>query len=341
MHASLPSAITVPAGTTRLAFPIETSLVYGPALVTITAAHGNTEGNAWLTVTPPSGNYVAGLNVTPSFLAGGTTAAATVTLAMPSDEIAGSDVLVASSSPAILAPSSVHIDRHDSSATFTVTAAAVTEPVAVALTATYGGVTQRARMIVAPEGSTIDYTDKYARQLESIYAEAPAVNRVYMIVGSPDVSRGISFVRFKDWNDRDVSAKDIAAWLRPRMSALPGIMAFPSLPASLGASIRSKPVEIVIVNSDEYTDLERVVNNIIAKAQDDVHELQALGHDPLKKTRTTASLSVGLLAIILEDASKANGPDILIALLERATRAISYSVLNPLAEYYFDEQRRA
>jgi multidrug efflux pump len=123
-------------------------------------------------------------------------------------------------------------------------------------------------MIVAPEGSTIDYTDKYARQLESIYAEAPAVNRVYMIVGSPDVSRGISFVRFKDWNDRDVSAKDIAAWLRPRMSALPGIMAFPSLPASLGASIRSKPVEIVIVTSDEYTDLERVVNNIIDKAQD-------------------------------------------------------------------------
>ena len=123
-------------------------------------------------------------------------------------------------------------------------------------------------MIVAPEGSTIDYTDKYARQLENIYAEAPAVNRVYMIVGSPDVSRGISFVRFKDWNDRDVSAKDIAAWLRPRMSALPGIMAFPSLPASLGASIRSKPVEIVIVTSDEYTDLERVVNNIIDKAQD-------------------------------------------------------------------------
>src|SRR5690606_17799947 len=60
----------------------------------------------------------------------------------------------------------------------------------------------------------------------------------------------------------------IADWLRPRMAELAGVMAFPSLPPSLGASIRSQPVEVVIVTSDEYPELDRVVNNIIDKAQD-------------------------------------------------------------------------
>ncbi len=121
---------------------------------------------------------------------------------------------------------------------------------------------------VAPEGSTIDYTDQYARLLEEIYAQAPAVNRYFVITGSPEVSRGRSYIRFRDWSERDVSAQDIADWLRPRMAALPGVMAFPSLPPSLGAGIRSKPVELVIVTSDQYTELEKVVDNIIDKARD-------------------------------------------------------------------------
>src|SRR5690606_34100151 len=75
---------------------------------------------------------------------------------------------------------------------------------------------------VAPEGSTIDYTDRYARMLEEIYSQAPAVNRYFMIAGSPEVSRGRSYVRFVDWDERDISAQEVADWLRPRMAAVRG-----------------------------------------------------------------------------------------------------------------------
>ena len=119
---------------------------------------------------------------------------------------------------------------------------------------------------IAPEGATIDYTDRYARMLEEIYSQAPAVNRYFVIAGSPEVSRGRSYVRLIDWEERDISAQEVADWLRPRMAALPGVMAFPSLPPSLGASIRSKPVEIVIVTSAEYPELERVVERIMDRA---------------------------------------------------------------------------
>ncbi|MDR2164349.1 MAG: efflux RND transporter permease subunit [Zoogloeaceae bacterium] len=115
-----------------------------------------------------------------------------------------------------------------------------------------------------PEGATLDYMDKYARQIEAIYAETPEIERYNIIVGAPILNRGISFGRLADWDQRARPAQEIAEELQPRFAAIPGIQAFPNLPPSLGQSGRSQPVNFVIATSASYAELARVVEDFLA-----------------------------------------------------------------------------
>jgi len=122
-------------------------------------------------------------------------------------------------------------------------------------------------VFVGPEGATIDYTDRYGRQLEQIYAKTADSERYFVVSGNPVVSQGISFLGLTDWDERDRKSMDIQRELAPKLFALPGVMAFPILPQSLGQSPRAKPVEVVIVSSSTYEELEKVVDRVVAQAQ--------------------------------------------------------------------------
>ena len=108
-----------------------------------------------------------------------------------------------------------------------------------------------------PEGATIDFMARYAGQVEAIFADIPEVDRYLVISGNPTVSQGISFAGFSDWSARERSAAEIAAELRPKLAAIPGLQAFPVLPASLGQSVRTRPISFVITTSDSYDELAR------------------------------------------------------------------------------------
>ena len=108
-----------------------------------------------------------------------------------------------------------------------------------------------------PEGATIDYMERYARQLEEIYARTDEVERYFVVSGAPTVSQGISFVGLHDWSERDRHAADIARSLFPQFAAVPGVQAFPVTPPSLGQSPRERPVNFVVVTSESYEELNR------------------------------------------------------------------------------------
>ena len=120
-------------------------------------------------------------------------------------------------------------------------------------------------IFVGPEGGTIQYTDGYAQRLEKILASTADVTRYFVVAGFPLVSQGISFSGLKDWDERDRKAQAVAGELGPRLAALPGVLAFPSLPQSLGQSPRAKPVEVVIVTSSGYEALDKVTNALVAE----------------------------------------------------------------------------
>jgi multidrug efflux pump len=128
-------------------------------------------------------------------------------------------------------------------------------------------------LVIAPEGASLAYTDEYMRAIERMFAQVPEI-RSYFTVVAPGLERpnpvnfGIAFSQLVDWDERRRRTQDVTTELAPRMfGALPGVLAFPVNPPSLGQSFRNPPVQFV-VQANSYEDLDRMVNALLAKARE-------------------------------------------------------------------------
>ena len=117
--------------------------------------------------------------------------------------------------------------------------------------------------ITAPDGATLEYTDRYARMIEEMGKPYKEFDRVFANIGNPTVSQGSVVLRTVDWEDRSRSTLDMARELDPKFSALPGVNAFTITPPSLGQGFRDRPVNFVIQTSDSYQNLNQVVRQML------------------------------------------------------------------------------
>lgn len=119
----------------------------------------------------------------------------------------------------------------------------------------------------APEGSTVDYSSRYAGQIEAALKGQPQIERYQLVIGfGSDVTRIISFSRLKDWAERDVKQQSVTAALLPTLRAIPGINAFATNPPSLGQSAVQKPVRFVVQTAQDYGALQATVDRLLAAA---------------------------------------------------------------------------
>jgi multidrug efflux pump len=128
-------------------------------------------------------------------------------------------------------------------------------------------------LVIAPEGASLAYTDEYMRAIERMFAEVPEI-RSYFTVVAPGLERpnpvntGIGFSQLKDWADRGRSTQQVTAALAPKMfGSLPGVLAFPVNPPSLGQSFRNPPVQFV-VQANSYQELDGMMQRLLAKARE-------------------------------------------------------------------------
>jgi multidrug efflux pump len=121
-------------------------------------------------------------------------------------------------------------------------------------------------IMLAPEGSTIGSSDASLRRMEEIYEKVPEKYRYFVVMGFPVVSQGISFLRVIDWEDRTRKVPEIAGELGGPMFGIPGVLAFPVVPQSLGQSVISQPVEFVIQTTGSYEELQELTDRVLAKA---------------------------------------------------------------------------
>lgn len=115
----------------------------------------------------------------------------------------------------------------------------------------------------APQGATLEFSARYAKQIESIYVDIPEVAGYLVVSGFPQITDLVSFSRLVHWNERSRKQQAIVETLQPKLGRIPGLMAFAVNPPSLGQSGRSLPVEYVIQASSSYEDLERYVNQMM------------------------------------------------------------------------------
>jgi multidrug efflux pump len=128
-------------------------------------------------------------------------------------------------------------------------------------------------LINAPEGASMEYTDNYVRAVERMYAEGvPEIRSMFAVV-APGLERpnpvnfGVTFAQLAPWEERSRKTQQITASMAPRLSAaLPGVLAFPVNPNSLGQGFRTPQVQFVI-QDNTYEELDASVNKLLEKTR--------------------------------------------------------------------------
>ncbi|MEJ2053828.1 MAG: efflux RND transporter permease subunit, partial [Calditrichaceae bacterium] len=125
-------------------------------------------------------------------------------------------------------------------------------------------------IVVAPEGATLEYTDRYMRQVENTLLSLPESQGLFSAIGLSSggpgrVTNGFCFLRLKPRSERSRSQQEIIQSLFPRLMAIPGVLAYVINPPSLGGRFSSSPVEYVL-QADDYDLLNNATNIMMGKA---------------------------------------------------------------------------
>lgn len=125
-------------------------------------------------------------------------------------------------------------------------------------------------IVIAPEGSALEYTDRYMHEIESRLLRLPERLGLFTATGlgfggPGSVTDGFMFLALKPRSERDRSQQQIVQALFPQLLAIPGVLAFVINPPSLGGSFNSSPVEYVL-QGDNYDDLNKAVGAMMGEA---------------------------------------------------------------------------
>ena len=122
-------------------------------------------------------------------------------------------------------------------------------------------------LVTAPQGSTPQFTSDQLKPIEEFYKQIPETFAYTSISGFPTVVDGNAVLRLKPWEERTRKQQQITEELRPKMQSIPGALAFPLNPPSLGQSFRSTPIEYVIMAQVPYAELQRLVDRFLDEAR--------------------------------------------------------------------------
>jgi multidrug efflux pump len=127
--------------------------------------------------------------------------------------------------------------------------------------------------VIAPEGSSMSYTDGYMRAVEEMTKGVPEIHTMFAVV-APGLDRpnpvnlGVAFAVLKPWAERERSQQAITKELGPKLfGGLPGALSFTKALPALGQPLFAKSVEYVIYGTT-YEDLQMKVGKMMGKLRE-------------------------------------------------------------------------
>jgi len=113
-------------------------------------------------------------------------------------------------------------------------------------------------MMRAPEGASFAYTDRYAREMEQILMqeiEGGPVLRILLRLparfgSTGEVNSARAIVILRPWDERDEHVSEVAARVRGKLAALPGVRIAVITPQGLGIRSDGRPVSLVVGGPD-------------------------------------------------------------------------------------------
>jgi multidrug efflux pump len=132
--------------------------------------------------------------------------------------------------------------------------------------------------IEGPEGSSFDYIDRYARQLEAIampyMGEGGDVQRILVRVPGQggndlrtgDINTARAFLILKDWSERDRTAREIMEPVLAEARKLPGVRVSMGMPGGLGRGGLQSAV-VAVIGGPDYESLAVWSDQLLQLAQ--------------------------------------------------------------------------
>ncbi len=101
----------------------------------------------------------------------------------------------------------------------------------------------------APQGSTLEFTDRYQQEAEAILARTADIDKYFSVVGfGGNVTQGILFSDLVDWERRDRTTQDVIGEVFPQFMGIAGVQAFAFAPSPIGGF--GAPVQFVVQHTD-------------------------------------------------------------------------------------------
>ncbi|TNF60271.1 MAG: efflux RND transporter permease subunit, partial [Rhodobacteraceae bacterium] len=124
--------------------------------------------------------------------------------------------------------------------------------------------------LTAPQGSTVDYTDRAALQVEDILRplqEEGIVATVFTFTGWGNRPwRSFVVFRLAPWEERDVDVAEVVRRIAPQMGQVTLARGFPIAPAGLGLRGNATPVQVVVSGPD-FESVKLWANALLERAQ--------------------------------------------------------------------------
>jgi multidrug efflux pump len=131
-------------------------------------------------------------------------------------------------------------------------------------------------MTRAPEGSTIEFTDRYQRQAEELVLREPDVAKAFSVValgiGTPGVvNEGFLWITLTPRERRERSHAEVIEALRPKLESVAGLEAFAFSPSPIRGF--GAPVSLVVQGPD-ILELDRYADAMVARLE----AIPGMGH---------------------------------------------------------------
>jgi multidrug efflux pump len=175
-------------------------------------------------------------------------------------------------------------------------------------------------LVLTPNGSTSEYTDRQLQKAERIVASLPEVESYGAIVapgfsGPGQANMGVIFVRFKDRSQRERSVQEIVhgpGGVQARFfNEVEGAIAIPNLPKAIEVSFRDSPFELILQHHD--------LDALNRTAQDIANKIRAMNN--LRNVRVTFEVDKPELRVRL-DRSRAAALGVSIADVSRTLQIL-------------------
>ena len=122
-------------------------------------------------------------------------------------------------------------------------------------------------MVTAAPDATLEQTQLFTRQVYKIFAGFRQTDHVFQLDGISGLNSGIAGMVLKPWDERRATAMQLQPKVQQELNGLAGVRAVAFQRPPLPGGGRGLPVQFVIGTTDDFDQLNKVTQDVMAKAR--------------------------------------------------------------------------